>query len=160
METISHSAFAGGAGAFVVAGAAGLVVRVAGGFGSAVRVTAGAAGLGRAEVGEGDAEGVGVGVDDGEGDGEGGREGSADVCDGTAEVATEGSDTAGPSPSAGPQATVTPATTSPTSSRLTVPRVRLPSTVRIRAPTPSCLKEAHHMNTRSASAGFHENRGP
>ncbi|UUY48110.1 hypothetical protein NRK68_13330 [Streptomyces yangpuensis] len=52
METISHSAFADGADAFVVAGA--------GGFGSAVRSGAGAAVLGGAEVGEGDAEGVGV----------------------------------------------------------------------------------------------------
>ncbi|MFD6114966.1 hypothetical protein ACFWG0_33405, partial [Streptomyces yangpuensis] len=51
METISHSAFADGADAFVVAGA--------GGFGSAVRSGAGAAVLGGAEVGEGDAEGVG-----------------------------------------------------------------------------------------------------
>ncbi|MFE5680132.1 hypothetical protein ACFQ7B_34730 [Streptomyces erythrochromogenes] len=158
METISHSAFAGGADAFVVAGAAGLVVRVAGGFGSAVRVATGAAGLGGAEVGEGDAEGVGVAEGDGEEEGE--REGSADVCDGTTEVAAGGNDTAAPSPSAGPQATVTPATSSPISSPLTVPRVRLPSTVRIRAPTLSCLKEAHHMNTRSVSAGFRVNWSP
>ncbi|MEU7606330.1 hypothetical protein [Streptomyces sp. NPDC041003] len=117
-------------------GATGFVVCVAAGFGSAERVATGTDGLGSAE---GEAEGVG---DD---DGEGVSEGRADVCDGTAdaEEATGGRDTAGPSPSAGPHATETPATSNPTSTRWTSPLVRLPFrsslplTLRTRTPTRS-----------------------